>query len=215
VIPSVVFHMTMQCGQGCSLLTRTIVHESIHDELVAGVAAALAKVRVGDPSDESVDVGPLISAAQRERVEGYIKSGIDQNGELAFGGGRPAGLDRGYFVEPTLFARCTNDMTIAQDEIFGPVQTVIPFSDIDEAVRIANDSRYGLGGAVWSADTGVAYDVAKRLRAGFITVNGGSGDITPYGPYGGYKQSGLGREFGQFGFDEFIETKSIGWPAGR
>ncbi|MET8165792.1 aldehyde dehydrogenase family protein [Streptomyces sp. NPDC005329] len=205
--------ITTHAGQGCSLLTRTLVHESVHDELVAKLSAALAEVRVGDPADPSTTMGPLISEAQRDKVEKLIRVGEEEGARLVRGGGRPAHLDRGYFVEPTLFADVDNDMTIARTEFFGPVGVVIPFATDEEAVRIANDSPYGLAGAVWSADTVAAYDIASRLRTGAVTINGGSAGVNPRAAFGGYKQSGLGREWGEFGLEEYLQTKTVSWAA--
>jgi aldehyde dehydrogenase (NAD+) len=205
--------MTVHAGQGCSLLTRTLVHESVHDELIERIRAGLAGVTVGDPADEATTMGPLISEAQRDKVEKLIRTGEEEGARIASGGGRPAGLDRGYFLEPTLFVGVDNAMTIAQTEFFGPVGVIIPFSTDDEAVRIANDSPYGLSGAVWSADTATAYDIASRLRTGGVSINGGGGGVNPRAAFGGYKQSGLGREWGEFGLDEYLQTKSISWGA--
>ena len=205
--------ITTHAGQGCSLLTRTLVHESVHDELVARLGAGLAEVRVGDPADPATTMGPLISAAQRDKVEKLIRVGEEEGARLVFGGRRPAGLDRGYFVEPTLFADVDNQMTIARTEFFGPVGVVIPFRTDEEAVRIANDSPYGLSGAVWSADTVAAYDIASRIRTGGVTINGGSAGVNPRAAFGGYKQSGLGREWGRFGLDEYLQTKTVSWAA--
>ncbi|WP_163506524.1 aldehyde dehydrogenase family protein [Fodinicola acaciae] len=205
--------ITTHAGQGCSLLTRTLVHESVHDELVERVRTGLARVVVGDPIEAATTMGPLISAAQRAKVEKLIRSGEQQGGQVVFGGGRPAGLDRGFFVEPTLFTGITNAMTIARTEIFGPVGVVIPFRTDDEAVEIANDSPYGLSGGVFTADMVAAYDIAARLRTGTVTINGGSAGVSPRAAFGGYKQSGIGREWGEFGLDEFLQTKTINWAA--
>ncbi|MCT9075614.1 aldehyde dehydrogenase family protein [Streptomyces fulvoviolaceus] len=205
--------ITTHAGQGCSLLTRTLVHESVHDELVSRLSAALAAVQVGDPADPSTTMGPLISEAQRDKVEKLIRVGEEEGARIVFGGKRPAGLERGYFVEPTLFAGVDNDMTIARTEFFGPVGVVIPFRTDEEAVRIANDSPYGLAGAVWSADTLAAHEMASRIRAGGVTINGGSAGVNPRAAFGGYKQSGLGREWGEFGLDEYLQTKTVSWAA--
>jgi len=210
---AVVGNMTRHCGQGCIFQTRTLVQQSIHDELVSRVMGLLANVRVGDTRDPATVMGPLISSAQRERVLGYVESGRNEGAVVAAGGGVPAEPGHGFYVEPTLFVDCDNSMKIAQEEIFGPVGAVISFRDTDEAVRIANDTRYGLGAGVWSRDPVRAYEVARRMRAGSIQVNGGAGGVSPFGPYGGFKESGLGREFGEFGFRAFIEQKFIGWPA--
>ncbi|MFF0011533.1 aldehyde dehydrogenase family protein [Streptomyces sp. NPDC005374] len=205
--------ITTHAGQGCSLLTRSLVHASVHDEFVERLHTALAAVRVGDPADEATTMGPLISEAQRDKVEKLIRAGEEEGAGIVCGGGRPTGLDRGYFVEPTLFVDVDNAMTIARTEFFGPVGVVIPFRDDEEAVRIANDSPYGLSGAVWSADTVTAYELATRIRTGTVTINGGSAGVSPRTPFGGYKQSGLGREWGEFGLDEYLQTKSVNWAA--
>jgi acyl-CoA reductase-like NAD-dependent aldehyde dehydrogenase len=208
-----VFGMTIHAGQGCANMTRTLVHRSRHDELVERLTGALAHVQVGDPADPGTAMGPLISEAQRDKVEKLIRTGEEEGARIAFGGGRPSGLDRGYFVEPTLFTGVDNGMTIARQEFFGPVGVVIPFDDDEEAVRIANDSQYGLAGSVWAKDPYRAYEMAKQIQAGLVSVNGGGGGVSPHVPFGGYKQSGLGREWGEFGLDEFLQTKSITWSA--
>ena len=205
--------ITAHAGQGCSLLTRTLVHESVHDELIARLTAALAQVKVGDPADPATTMGPLISEAQRAKVEKLIRLGEEEGARLVCGGGRPPGLQRGYFVEPTLFADVDNSMTIARTEFFGPVGVVIPFADDEEAVRIANDSPYGLAGAVWSADTVAAYEMASRIRTGAVAINASSAGVIPRAAFGGYKQSGLGREWGEFGLDEYLQTKAVSWTA--
>jgi aldehyde dehydrogenase (NAD+) len=209
----VVRNMTTHAGQGCSLLTRTLVHESVHGELVEQVTALLAGIVVGDPADERVDMGPLIRERQRAQVERAIAAAREDGAQLAFGGGRPAGLDDGYFLEPTLFTGVRNSMAIARQELFGPVGVVIPFRDDDEAITLANDSDYGLGGGVWSSDTARAYEIATRLRTGYVDLNGGGPALSPHGPFGGYKQSGLGREWGEFGLSEFLVEKTITWAA--
>jgi len=209
---SVVLHMTLHAGQGCSLQTRTLVERSVHDELVERVRAILGGLKIGDTADPTSMLGPLISARQRDRVEQFVQSGIDEGGTVAFGGGRPRDPQRGYYVEPTLFVGCRNDMTIAQQEIFGPVGTVIPFDTVDDAVAIANDSRYGLSAGIWTRDSLKAYGVAERLRTGQVVINGGPDGIDTFSPYGGYKQSGLGREFGEYGLSEYLELKNVAWP---
>jgi aldehyde dehydrogenase (NAD+) len=213
VAPSVAQNMTAQAGQGCSLLTRTLVHESRLDELVGLVKSALDTVKVGDPADPATTMGPLISAAQRAKVEGLIQAGRDEGAQIVYGGGRPAGLERGFFVEPTLFVNADNAMTIAQREFFGPVGVVIPFRDEEEAVRLANDSDFGLAGGVWAADPVHAYRLATRIRAGMVYINGGGAGSSPHTPFGGYKSSGLGVERGEYGLDEFLLSKSIIWSA--
>ena len=213
VVQSVIGNMIVHAGQGCALLTRTLVHRSRFDELVGAVKAGLDYIKVGDPADPETLMGPLISEAQRGKVEALIRVGLDEGAQIAYGGGRPVGLEKGYYVEPTLFVDVDNSMSIAQKEFFGPVGVVIPFDDDEEAVRLANDSEYGLGGGVWSADAVRAYRVAAELRTGSVSINGGGPGVSPHVPFGGYKQSGLGREWGEFGLDEFLQTKSIVWSA--
>ena len=203
--------ITIHAGQGCSLLTRTLVHRSRHDELVEKVTAMLAHVKVGDPAAPDTAMGPLISEAQRDKVEKLIRTGEEEGARIAFGGGRPTGLDKGFFVEPTLFTGVDNSMTIARTEFFGPVGVIIPFDDDEDAVRIANDSDYGLAAGVWAKDPVRAYGIAQRIRVGYVTVNGGGGGLSPHTAFGGYKQSGLGREWGEHGLAEFLQTKTIAW----
>jgi aldehyde dehydrogenase (NAD+) len=213
VVPNAVLNMTAQAGQGCSLLTRTLVHESRLDEFVELAKQALDGVTVGDPADPATMMGPLISAAQREKVETLIRAGVDAGARIAYGGGRPVWLDKGFFVEPTLFLDVDNSMTIAQKEFFGPVGVVIPFKDEQEAIRLANDSDFGLAAGVWAADPVHAYRVATRVRAGLVYINGGGAGSSPHTPFGGYKASGLGVERGEYGLDEFLLSKSIIWSA--
>jgi aldehyde dehydrogenase (NAD+) len=215
VIPDVMMNFTTSCGQGCSMLTRTLVHSSLHDDLVAGLKSATDRVKVGDPSDPTVSMGPLISAAQRDKVENLIRTGLNEGAHLAFGGGRPAHLSRGFFIEPTLFVDVHNSMEIAQREFFGPVNVVIPFEDDDQAVAIANESDFGLAGGVWSGDPSRAYRLGERIRAGMISINGGGGGLSPHGPFGGYKSSGIGREWGKWGLSEFLQHKSMVWSMAR
>lgn len=215
VVPQVIMGFTTHSGQGCALTTRILVDRSIHDELVEKVCSFLGFMNVGDPSDPTVMMGPLIRETQRERVERYVELGREEGAEVAFGGGRPDGLERGFFVEPTLFTGVDNSMRIAREEIFGPVGCVIPFDGVDDAVRIANDSPYGLAGGVWHPDPLVAYDVATRIRAGTITVNGGGGGFGNYGPFGGFKQSGVGRELSDYGLLEYLELKTVQWGAAK
>jgi len=173
--------------------------------------AVFSGVAVGDPTDPQVMSGPLINAKQRERVLHYIDLGVKEGARLVVGGNRPANLPTGFYVEPTLFADVDNSMTIAREEIFGPVLVVIPFDDDDDAVRIANDSEYGLGGGVFAGSVERALRVAHRMRAGTVSVNGG----VWYGaeaPFGGYKASGIGRQNGIEGFEQYLETKSVGLP---
>lgn len=202
----------VHAGQGCAMQTRLLVPRNSYDEAVALVADAMRSIPYGDPSSAEVLMGPLISAKQRDRVLGYIEKGKDEGARVVVGGGTPDHLDRGFFVEPTLFADVDNSMTIAREEIFGPVLCVIAYDDDEDAVRIANDSDYGLSGGVYSADEERATAVARRIRTGSIGVNGG----VWYGadsPYGGYKASGIGRQNGREGFEQYLETKAVAWPA--
>ena len=201
-------------GQGCAIPTRMLLPRSRYAEAVEMLKQLFAAVTYGDPQRPDVAMGPVISAKQRERVLGYIKQGIEEGATLAVGGpGRPAGLEKGFFVQPTMFTDVDNSMTIAQEEIFGPVLSVIAFDDDEDAIRIANENTYGLAGYVYSGSLPRSQAVARRLRAGVIGVNGGA----PYGadvPFGGYKSSGVGRQNGVAGFEQYLEVKSVAWPKG-
>lgn len=194
-------------GQGCAFTTRLVVPRNRYDEAVTAAADAMCRVPVGDPADPATVCGPLISARQRDRVQGYLDLAVAEGGSFACGGGRPAGLDRGYFIEPTVIAGLTNAARVAREEIFGPVLVVLAHDGDDDAVRIANDSPYGLSATVWgSADR--AAQAAARLRTGTVNVNGGVWYCADT-PFGGYKQSGVGREMGLAGFAEYLQTKVI------
>ena len=197
-------------GQICSLKTRVVVPASRHAEFLERLEALVESMPVGDPHDEATHIGPLVSERQRARVEGYIEAGKAEGARLVLGGGRPAGMDHGWFVEPTIFASVRPDTTIAQEEIFGPVVTVISYSDEDEAIAIANNSRYGLNGSVFTSDLERGMRVAARIQTGTVELNGHPAGFRA--PMGGVKHSGLGREFGPEGLDAFVETKSIGLP---
>jgi acyl-CoA reductase-like NAD-dependent aldehyde dehydrogenase len=198
----------LNSGQTCSALTRMIVPRSKLAEVEQIAVKAAEKYTPGDPFAEGSRLGPLVSATQRERVRGYIKKGIDEGAKLLTGGAdAPPGLDTGYFVRPTVFSDVDPNSTIAQEEIFGPVLSIIPYDTEEEAVEIANNSVYGLAGGVWSADPERAKAVARQLRTGQVEVNGGS--FNPQAPFGGYKQSGHGRELGKFGLEEYLEVKSL------
>lgn len=195
-------------GQTCSALTRMLVPKSRLDEAVEIAKATAEKFAVGDPLAEKTKLGPLVSKAQQERVRSYINKGIEEGATLVTGGAeQPEQTERGYFVKPTIFASVNNDMTIAREEIFGPVLSIIPYEDEDEAVRIANDTIYGLSGGVWSGDNERALRVARRLRTGQVDINGGKFNL--FAPFGGYKQSGNGREMGKFGLEEYLEVKAM------
>jgi acyl-CoA reductase-like NAD-dependent aldehyde dehydrogenase len=220
------------CGQGCVLQTRLLLPEHLLDAYKEGLEQVRPTITIGDPRDEATVLGPLIREQQRERVEGYVRSGLDEGAELLCGGTRPDHPDRGFFYEPTVLVG-RNDMRIAQEEIFGPVLTVVPYSgEDDDAVRLANDSIYGLGGGVLAASTSRAFNVARQIRAGNVTATGvGSAPSASTGPgagqgpgwgstmkgigqegaFGGYKQSGLGREWGHVGLEDFTEVKSLTW----
>jgi aldehyde dehydrogenase (NAD+) len=194
-------------GQVCAALTRVLVPRDRQQELLDALVPLVESMTVGDPREDGVALGPLVSENQRDRVESYIEIGGQEGARVVIGGGRPDGLDRGYFVEPTVFADVTNDMRIAQEEIFGPVLCVIPFDDVEEAIAIANDSNYGLSGAVYAEDIELAETIARRIRTGQISINTWS--LCPGTPFGGYKQSGIGREGGLEGFAGYLETKVI------
>ncbi|HWH45689.1 MAG TPA: aldehyde dehydrogenase family protein [Thermoleophilaceae bacterium] len=198
----------LNSGQTCSALTRMLVPRERLAEAEQVAAAVAQALPLGDPLDEANILGPLVSDAQRERVRGYIRKGVEEGAKLVAGGDEaPEGLGDGYYVRPTVFSEVEPSMTIAQEEIFGPVLSIMPYDDEDDAVRIANDTVYGLAGGVWSGDTERAKRVARRLRTGQVEINGAT--FNPTAPFGGYKQSGHGRELGRFGLEEFLETKSL------
>jgi acyl-CoA reductase-like NAD-dependent aldehyde dehydrogenase len=198
----------LNSGQTCSALTRMLVPRARLEEVEQIAAGTLPHLKVGDPLEPGNTMGPLVSEAQRERVREYIRKGREEGAKLVAGGEEPPeGAERGYFVQPTVFSEVTPEMTIAQEEIFGPVLVIMPYEDEDDAVRIANDTIYGLAGGVWSGSQERAQQVARRLRTGQIEINGAA--FNPLAPFGGYKQSGHGRELGRFGLEEFLETKSI------
>ncbi|ARZ70902.1 aldehyde dehydrogenase family protein [Streptomyces sp. HU2014] len=195
-------------GQSCNALTRTLVHADRYEEAVALAVAAVGAYVPGDPADPEVRLGPVVNARQHARVRDYIDKGVAEGARLATGGSEaPEGLDKGYFVRPTVFADVTPEMTIAREEIFGPVLTFIKYTDEDEAARIANDSDYGLGGAVWAADEATAAAFARRMDTGQVDINGGGFNLLA--PFGGHKRSGVGRELGPHGLAEYLHTKSL------
>jgi len=195
-------------GQSCDAPSRMLVPRARMEEAAAAAASVADATIVGDPRDEKTEVGPLVSDLQWNKVQALIQKGIDEGATLAAGGtGKPDGIEKGYFARPTVFANVSNDMTIAREEIFGPVLSIIPYDDEDDAVRIANDTPYGLSGYVSSSDLDRARKVAARMRTGMVHINGAWADSAS--PFGGYKQSGNGREWGAHGIDEFLEVKSI------
>jgi aldehyde dehydrogenase (NAD+) len=198
----------LNSGQTCTAWTRMLVHKDSYDEAVQLAAQAAEGYTVGDPFDDATRLGPLVSAAQRDRVRGYIQKGLDEGARIVTGGAEaPESPAKGYFVRPTVFADVRPEMTIAQEEIFGPVLSIIAYEDEDDGVRIANDSIYGLAGGVWADTQEKAIAVARRIRTGQIDINGGR--FNPIAPFGGYKQSGVGRELGSYGIEEFLQPKSL------
>jgi aldehyde dehydrogenase (NAD+) len=195
-------------GQSCNAPSRMLVQSSVYQQAVEIAKQAAAQVAVDDPMKEGGHIGPLSSRVQFEKVQSLIEKGIEEGAELVIGGtGKPDGLDTGYFVKPTIFAGVNNQMTIAQEEIFGPVLTMIPFDTEEQAIEIANDTPYGLAAYFSTTDDGRAKRVAGQLRAGMVSLNSASQGYTA--PFGGYKQSGNGREWGEYGFDDFLEIKGI------
>ena len=206
-IPAGARNAMLNSGQTCSAWTRMVVPRSRYQEALDLARQAIGSLKLGDPLDPATRLGPLISDTQRQRVEGYIAKGKQEGARVLLGGGRPAAFSKGYYVEPTIFADVQSKMTIAQEEIFGPVLSVLPYDTEEEAIRIANDTIYGLAGGVWSGDSERALRVARRIRTGQVDVNGGK--YNPLAPFGGYKQSGIGRELGLFGLEEYFQIKSI------
>jgi aldehyde dehydrogenase (NAD+) len=204
-----VLHVFQNSGQSCNAPTRMLVPASklaAVEEIAKRIAES--KVVVGDPQSDKTTVGPLVSKIQFDRVEAYIKKGIAEGARVVTGGpGRPDGLDKGYFVKPTIFSDVKNDMTIAREEIFGPVLCILPYDSEEEAVKIANDTPYGLAAYVWSQDKMRARRIGGRIRAGQVALNGASGDMQT--PFGGFKASGNGREYGEFGLRDFLEVKAM------
>ena len=207
-IPSALILAFMNSGQACAAGTRLLVPKSRLDEVKQAIKNEMRNYTVGDPADPTITVGPMVSQKQYERVESYIRKGIDEGAEVLVGGeGHPKGLEAGFFVKPTVFVNVKNDMTIAQEEIFGPVLSVIAYDSEDEAIRIANDSKYGLHSAVLGTDLDRARRVASQLRAGRVVINTMTDD--PQAPWGGFKYSGVGREYGKYGIEAFLEPKAI------
>lgn len=213
-IPSVMqglrFASFLNSGQVCTNQTRILAPKHRYTEVVEALCEMVSTMTVGDPADPATEVGPLVSQRQRDRVERYIAIGEQEGAKIAAGGGRPSSQPTGWFIEPTVFCDVDNSMTIAQDEIFGPVVAVVAYDDDDHAVEIANDSRYGLGGGVWTADVERGIDLARRIRTGQVSINGADNEVVA--PFGGFKQSGLGRESGPEGLLGYLETQSVFCP---
>jgi len=207
-IPSALMMAFLNSGQACAAGTRLLVPRSRLDEVKRSIRDAMSMLTVGDPADPKTAIGPMVSRKQYERVQSYIRKGIEEGAEVLAGGeGHPAGLEAGYFMKPTVFVNVSNDMTIAQEEIFGPVLSVIAYDSEDDAIRIANDSKYGLHAAVLGTDLERAHRVASQIRAGRVVINGMTDD--PQAPWGGFKFSGVGREYGRYGIQAFLETRAI------
>jgi aldehyde dehydrogenase (NAD+) len=201
-------HMFNNSGQSCNAPSRMLVPESRQDEAKAAAKKAADETKVGDPNAEDTVIGPVVSEVQFNKIQGLIEKGIEEGAELVCGGpGKPDGLNQGFYVKPTVFANVNNDMTIAKEEIFGPVLCIIPYKDEDEAIEIANDTPYGLAGYVSSENIDHAVEVARKIRSGNVHINNAPSGLTS--PFGGFKQSGNGREWGEFGFEEFLEIKSV------
>jgi len=195
-------------GQSCNAPSRMLVPQSIYEDAVELACSVAAKVHPGDPQDPETRMGPVVSEAQYNKIQGLINKGLEEGAQVVIGGpGKPEGLETGYYVKPTIFRDVSNDMTIAREEIFGPVLCMIPYSSLDEAIAIANDTDYGLSGYVYGATTEEALAVARRMRTGMVHLNGANNDIQA--PFGGYKQSGNGREWGEHGIDDFLEIKAV------
>ncbi len=196
----------MNNGQACVAQTRILVSDRKHDEVVDALAGMMSALHVGDPADEATDIGPLVAQRQQRRVQDYIQSGRREGARVVLGG-EQSPSERGWYVQPTLFADATNDMRIAREEIFGPVLTVLRYRDEDDAIRIANETDYGLAGSVWTSDIGHGLDVAAAVRTGTYGINMYTLDIGA--PFGGFKQSGIGREFGPEGLHEYVELQTL------
>jgi aldehyde dehydrogenase (NAD+) len=203
-----VMHVFQNSGQSCNAPTRMLVPANRLAEVEALAKKVAEKVTVGDPTSQDTEIGPVVSSLQFERVEGFIAKGIAEGAKLVAGGeGRPEGLSKGYYVRPTIFSNVNNDMVIAREEIFGPVLAILPYRDEEEAIRIANDTPYGLAAYIWSNDLARAGRVGRRIRAGRVTINGAAGDMNT--PFGGFKKSGNGREWGEHGLRDFLEVKAV------
>ena len=207
-VPAALVMAFLNSGQACAAGTRLLVPRSRLDDVKQAILKTMRSFTVGDPADRQIAIGPMVSQKQYDRVQSYIRKGIEEGAEVLVGGeGRPQGLEAGFFVKPTVFVNVKNDMTIAREEIFGPVLSVISYDFEDEAISIANDSKYGLHAAVVGTDIGRSRRVASNLRAGRVVINGMTDD--PQAPWGGFKFSGVGREYGHYGIEAFLETRAI------
>jgi acyl-CoA reductase-like NAD-dependent aldehyde dehydrogenase len=204
----VLFGCMLYSGQICESSTRALVPASIYDSFVERLVARAGTIKLGDPEDLDTDMGPVISARQRDRILGYLETGTQEGATIALGGGTPEGFDKGFWIEPTIISNVTNDITVAREEIFGPVLSVIPYNDLDEAIEIANDTQYGLTAGIWAGNYEDALEVGEKLRAGSIWINNWHA-VYPELPFGGYKQSGVGRELGPDALNEYTEAKHV------
>jgi acyl-CoA reductase-like NAD-dependent aldehyde dehydrogenase len=205
---------TIHGGQGCALHTRHLVHHSVKAQYIEMVKSMLGHVKIGNPIDPSVTFGPLIREVARKRTEDYVQIALDEGATLVAGGKRPAGFNKGFYYEPTLFTDVANSSRIAQEEVFGPIGAVIGYETDEEAIALANDSDFGLSGGIFSANVGLAYEMALQLRTGGVSINGGGGGMSSHAPFGGIKRSGYGREHGLDGLNEFTHAKSIAFHGG-
>jgi acyl-CoA reductase-like NAD-dependent aldehyde dehydrogenase len=205
---------TIHAGQGCALLTRHLVHNSVRAQYTETLKAMVGHVKIGNPADPATGMGPLIREVARARTESYVGIARSQGARLVAGGARPAGLDKGFFYAPTLFDNVENHHRIAQEEVFGPIGIIIGYDSDEEAISLANDSAFGLSGGIYSANVGRAYEMALQLRTGGVAINGGGGKMSSHAPFGGIKRSGYGREYGLEGLNEFTTIKTISFKGG-
>ena len=211
VVPGLANAAVINSGQACAAQTRILIPTSRYEEFVQALAAAFEAMKLGDPASADTQLGPMIHEQHLKRVKEYVDLGVSEGARLVTGGGTPEHLKAGYYIEPTLLADVSNSMRVAREEIFGPVVCAIPYSDIDEAISIANDSDMGLSGSVWTANVEQGLEVARQIETGNFSINGFSMDVAA--PFGGYKSSGLGRELGEEGMHDYLEFKTINMPA--
>ena len=211
IVPALANASVINSGQACAAQTRILIPQSRYEEYVAALATAYESMNMGDPADPVTELGPMIHERHFQRVKAYIQTGLDEGARLVTGGQTPAELEPGYFIQPTLLADVSNDMRVAREEIFGPVVCAIPYDDIDDAIRIANDSDMGLSGSVWTSDVEAGLEIGRRIHAGNFSINGFTMDVAA--PFGGYKRSGRGRELGEEGLHDYLEFKTINLPS--